>query len=381
VGCEHADAPERIVMELDLEQARRRAKERLRAARRGDLVLRDDREPRLADAQRSVANELGFASWPALVAHMEATGGDRAQRAARLVREALAGRAERAEALLAADPGLARGDLAVALVLGDADTVERALAADPTLVSRELPGAGRRPLSCACHSAFLAPDQPRAAGVRGVVELLLDAGADPNETFENEYGAMPVLYGAAGVAHDPKTTRLLLDRGANPDDGESVYHSVEAQSTECLEILLERGATVRHTNALGNAQRRPDMQRLLLERGDLRPSDPELRDALLWVRGEESARLLIAHGADLEARSCVARRWPARPPRRCAGPTPSCCRCSPAPAAMTSSSGCSRRASRCTRAASARAPRCTTRACGGARARSSCCSPAAPSRT
>ena len=165
-----------------------------------------------------------------------------------------------------------------------------------------LPGAGRRPLSCACHSAFLAPGQPRAPGVRRVVELLLDAGADPNETFDNEYGAMPVLYGAAGVAHDPATTRLLLDRGAEPDDGESVYHSVEAKSTECLELLLERGATVRGTNALGNAQRRPDMQRLLLERGDLRPSDPELRDALLWARGEESARLLIAHGADLEAR-------------------------------------------------------------------------------
>ena len=62
-------------MELDLEQARRRAKERLRAARRGELVLREDREPRLADAQRSVANELGFPSWPALVAHVEATVG------------------------------------------------------------------------------------------------------------------------------------------------------------------------------------------------------------------------------------------------------------------------------------------------------------------
>jgi hypothetical protein len=222
-------AGEEIVMELDLEQARRRAKERLRAALRGEFTLREDREPRLADAQRSVANELGFASWPALVTHVGATGGDRAQRAARLVREALAGRADRAQ-------------------------------------------------------------------------RLLDAGADPNETFDNEYGAMPVLYGAAGVAHDPATTRLLLDRGANPDDGESVYHSVEAASTECLEILLERGATVRHTNALGNAQRRPDMQRLLLERGDLRPVDPELRDSLQWARGEESVRLLIAHGADLEAR-------------------------------------------------------------------------------
>jgi ankyrin repeat protein len=289
-------------MELDIEQARRRAKERLRAARRGEVVLREDREPRLADAQRSVANELGFPSWPALVAHVHAKGGDRAERAARLVGEALAGRAERAEALLAADPSLARAGFEVALVLGDAEAVAAALAGDPELVHRELPGPGRRPLSCACHSAFLSPGQARAPGVRRVVELLLDAGADPNETFDNEYGAMPVLYGAAGVAHDPATTRLLLERGADPDDGESVYHSVEAEDTTCLEILLEHGATVRDTNALANAQRRPDMQRLLLERGDLRPEDPELRHALLWVRGEESARLLIAHGADLEAR-------------------------------------------------------------------------------
>jgi ankyrin repeat protein len=289
-------------MELDLQQARRRAKERLRAARRGELVLREDREPRLADAQRSVANELGFPSWPALVAHVHVTGGDRAERAARLVRDALAGRADRAEALLAADPSLARAGLDVALVLGDADAVAVALAADPALVHRELPGPGRRPLSCACHSAFLAPDRPRAPGVRRVVERLLDAGADPNETFDNEYGAMPVLYGAAGVAHDPETTRLLLDRGANPDDGESVYHAVEAEDTACLEILLAHGATVRGTHALGNAIRKPPFVRVLLEHGDLRPADPELRDALLWAREDEVAELLIGHGADLEAR-------------------------------------------------------------------------------
>ena len=182
---------ERIVMELDLEQARRRAKERLRAARSGELVLREDREPRLADAQRAVANELGFPSWPALVAHAETAGGTREERRARLVAHALAGRADRAEALLAADPALARAGLDVALVLGDAEAVAAALARDAGLVSRELPVPGRRPLSCACHSAFLAPGQARAPGVRRVVELLLEAGADPNETFDNEYGAMP----------------------------------------------------------------------------------------------------------------------------------------------------------------------------------------------
>src|SRR5687767_10969636 len=67
--------------------------------------------------------------------------------ARRLVAEALAGRPDRAEALLAADPGLAAGRLDVALVLGDADAVAAALAADPGLVHRELPGPGRRPLS------------------------------------------------------------------------------------------------------------------------------------------------------------------------------------------------------------------------------------------
>ena len=59
-------------MGLDLDQARRQAKELLRAARSGDARalarFRADRTPRLADAQAAVARELGFSSWPALVA-------------------------------------------------------------------------------------------------------------------------------------------------------------------------------------------------------------------------------------------------------------------------------------------------------------------------
>jgi hypothetical protein len=59
------------MIEPDLTQARRRAKELVRAARAGDRAalarLRPDRPPRLADAQHAVAGELGFRSWPALV--------------------------------------------------------------------------------------------------------------------------------------------------------------------------------------------------------------------------------------------------------------------------------------------------------------------------
>src|SRR5436305_12027872 len=63
-------------MKLNLDQARRQAKELLSAARAGDADalarMRSDRALRLADAQRAVARELGFRSWPALVARGDA---------------------------------------------------------------------------------------------------------------------------------------------------------------------------------------------------------------------------------------------------------------------------------------------------------------------
>src|SRR5262245_32655177 len=78
---------------------------------------------------------------------------------------------------------------------------------------------GWAPLLYVTHSCF-APVELCAS--------LLARGADPGAFFENEYGQMSALYGAAGVVHSPEMTRLLLEAGADPNDGESVYHSVEA---------------------------------------------------------------------------------------------------------------------------------------------------------
>jgi ankyrin repeat protein len=180
--------------------------------------------------------------------------------------------------------------------------VAAALDRDPELLGREVSDTRKLPLSCCCHSAYLRPQSPRADGVLATIELLLDRGADPDEVHHNEYGAMSVLYGAAGVAHNPAATRLLLERGANPDDGESVYHACEADDTTCMEILLEAGATVRDTNALGNAMGDAGKVRILLEQGDLRPSDPELRGALLHAIHDDAVELLVAHGAALDVR-------------------------------------------------------------------------------
>jgi hypothetical protein len=70
-GMRAPRALRRIVMGLDLDQARKQAKELVRAMRSGDVQalsrFRADRPPRLADAQAAVARDLGFRSWPVLV--------------------------------------------------------------------------------------------------------------------------------------------------------------------------------------------------------------------------------------------------------------------------------------------------------------------------
>jgi ankyrin repeat protein len=200
------------------------------------------------------------------------------------VQAATGGRRQHAESLLADRPEIERDPWA-GLVLG------RGWEGDPNQ-----PGGPRNwaPLLYVCHSVFANADLARD---------LLARGADPNATFTNEYGEMSALYGAAGVVHDPELTGILLEAGANPDDGESVYHSVEAESPECLRLLLEAGAETRGTNALAHAldYDRIEPVRLLLEAG----ADPNegalLAHAVRRERGPEFLQLLADHGADLDA--------------------------------------------------------------------------------
>ncbi len=193
-------------------------------------------------------------------------------------------RRARAEALLAARPEIAE-DRWARLVLGrdgwDSDPSE--------------PGGPRgwAPLLYVCHSCF--------ASV-GLARRLLDAGADPNACFENEHGRMSALYGAAGRVHDPLLTGVLLEAGASPDDGESLYHATEAKRPDCLAVLLARGAQTRFTNALAHALDHDHLEhvRLLLEAG----ADPNegalLSHAVRRGRGAEFLTLLVEHGADLD---------------------------------------------------------------------------------
>jgi hypothetical protein len=113
---------------------------------------------------------------------------------------------------------------------------------------------------------------------------------------------MSALYGAAGRLHDQELTRLLLERGANPDDGESLYHSTEAEDPGCLELLLEHGASTGGTNALAHAlddERLPHVRALLAAGAD--PNEGALlAHAVRRGRGPQYLRLLVEHGAELD---------------------------------------------------------------------------------
>jgi ankyrin repeat protein len=104
---------------------------------------------------------------------------------------------------------------------------------------------------------------------------LLDAGADPNTGFtaKDEYGDFETaLYGAAGVAHHAELTRLLLERGADPNDNETFYHAPEAYDNAALKVLVESG------------KMRPDLVGMLLRKADLHDYD--------------GMKYLLEHGAD-----------------------------------------------------------------------------------
>jgi len=103
-----------------------------------------------------------------------------------------------------------------------------------------------------CFSKYLRLDPTRTKGFVDAATALLDAGANPNTGFytgeakvQSEWEC--ALYGAAGVAHHPELTRLLLDRGADPNDGEVGYHAPETMDNRTMQVLVESGKLTQDT--------------------------------------------------------------------------------------------------------------------------------------
>lgn len=154
------------------------------------------------------------------------------------------GSLDRADAMLAADPELAGADIHVAAILGDEAGVRAHLAREPASATARSEPYGANALTHLCLSKYLRLDPTRSDAFLRAATALLDAGADPNAGFWST-GDHPEhetpLYGAAGVAHHAALTRLLIDRGADPNDEDAVYHSPETDDNAAMSVLVETG--------------------------------------------------------------------------------------------------------------------------------------------
>jgi len=156
------------------------------------------------------------------------------------------GTLERAEAILAAHPEVASSNIYTAAILGDAAAVRRFLVLDARNATAKAGPYGWDALTHLCFSRYLRLDRARSDGFVASAKALLGAGASANTGWmEVDHEPHPewesAIYGAAGLAQHPELTRLLLERGADPNDGETPYHVVETYDNTVLKILVESG--------------------------------------------------------------------------------------------------------------------------------------------
>ncbi len=285
-----------------LDQIRNQAKHLLKQARAGDgVVIGQLREQlpglsalsdpdvaesvRLADVQHAVARMLGHSNWTTLKRFFERVDPIHAQ-AARFLKALREDDADTAGGLLAATPAIARYSIHTAAAVGDTVTVEAMLAADASLASALSPGDQLAPLLYAVHEELkqalgVSPGQHLAT-----VRALLDAGADPNASapLPDVADKIPALYFPSNRGN-VAVVRLLLERGAKPTDGESLYHAAQHDHRDCLTVLAEFGADLhRGPDRHGNTP----LHFLAAHTPD-NPITPKALRGLTW---------LLEHGAD-----------------------------------------------------------------------------------
>ncbi|WP_063813576.1 ankyrin repeat domain-containing protein [Herbidospora daliensis] len=305
-----------------IEWLRKQAKTLLRRPSPELVTEFHPRPPRvlqLADAQLVIARMYGFASWPRLKEHLDTVA--RYSRSPHLVHPVgdlpgeflrLAcltygadhpGRTHEADLLLARHPDLATANVFTMAATGSADALAETLAADPALARAQGGPFGWEPLLYLAYARLAEPGD-----WVGAARLLLRHGADPDAGFlwDGLTSPFTALTGAFGggegdqAAHPqgPALARLLLEAGADPNDAQTLYNrglgGSFSDDVSHLELLLEFG--------LGAGPGGPWHRRL----GPTLSSPRQLlREELATAAlrgGPRRARLLLAHGADVDGR-------------------------------------------------------------------------------
>lgn len=307
----------------DLAQLRRQAKELHRALLAGEVgavVHAEEHHPggphtTLAGAQLVVARHYGFSSWARLKKHLTVvvafsrepdevpvatSPADEFLRLACLTYGAdEPARRDAAGAILAAHPELSAKSLHVAAATADVAAARKHLRArDPNAEGGPFGWAPLLYLAYARHDPAIPSD-----AVLATAKELLDAGADPNAGFLWHGLPTPftVLTGVFGAGerdqpphpHSVPLARLLLEGGADPNDGQALYNRMFRDDDDHLVLLLEFG--------LGSGDGGPWRARL----GHAVQTPVEMVGGLLlWAvthDQRERVRLLLAHGVQASA--------------------------------------------------------------------------------
>ncbi|KMW59842.1 ankrin repeat protein [Candidatus Rhodobacter oscarellae] len=304
-----------------LEQLRRQAKALRKAFASGApeavarvrAVLPEAAEIKHADALHILAREAGHASWPKLKFSVDAAEMDRAAKAERLKIALYFGQHWVVDALLSETPDLGRDNFGLACAVYDIEHVTAVLGRDPDAATRAI--GVRRPM---CHLAFSQHlhGQGSESDMLAVANALAEHGASANDFYnynDQDNSPLSVLYGAIGHSNNMALGRWLLERGADPNDNESLYHATELGHHEGLRMLLDHGAKVEGTNALLRAMDFNDHTaiRMMLQAG----ADPNegffhhpsgepmgrvypLHQAARRMNDAEMVRILLDAGAD-----------------------------------------------------------------------------------
>ncbi|PYR92368.1 MAG: hypothetical protein DMF84_12660 [Acidobacteria bacterium] len=320
-----------------LEHLRKEAKRLRSAVRAGDAAaIAQAREfhPRqakaithfsLTDAQLAIARRYGFASWPKLKAHLTAIEPSTwhtppPQSGAAPLDEVFVRLAclvygawhrsniAKAERLIRENPGVASATIYTAAAAGDVEAVGVAIDRESALVNTKGGPFNWQPLLYACYSRL--DDAPPKRSSLETSRLLLERGADPNAGFMwNGTYPFTALTGAFGRGEDnmnelphPRCdalARLLLDAGADPNDTQTLYNRHFEPNDDHLRLLFSYG--------MGHDRGGPW----------IRLADPTfslskmLAEQLCWAAQHgfaDRVRLLVEHGVDVNAPSPRDRR-------------------------------------------------------------------------
>ncbi len=325
--------PKPLPARPSLEQYKKQAKELLKAYRSANVetIRRVKRnhprfeklaEPEfdiskfaLADAQLVIAREHGFESWPKFAKRIEIINSEAAALAnpvAAFIEAAIwHGTLDAADAILCR----ASGDPPNQAFTWRRFWEMMQRCGGSSLLIHETPQRKKRRMKATRWYIFASQSicgwrkRGQTAFLRAATALL-DAGADPNTGFtaKDEYGDFETaLYGAAAVAQHAELTRLLLERGADPNDNETFYHAPETYDNQAMKVLVESGK-MRPDRVAGMLLRKADWHdydgmKYLLEHG----ADPNLmtmwgytalHQALRRDNALRNIELMLEHGAD-----------------------------------------------------------------------------------